>query len=212
MTIRTTKPANTNKYYLKKGHGGYNPCVLGNNKNGLRPTKYSTLPNCVAWVTGAYNEALALKKCKYFGNTDAERYFALGQKQGLEVGQIPEVGAVMCWRKGSATAHGDGAGHVAIVAEVINETTVKTSESGWGYTKAVFSVKTRKKGSGNWGQASGYVFQGFVYMPRTYYTVKKGDTLSAIAKKYGTTVKHLAAWNKIENVNLIHVGDKLRVK
>lgn len=47
---------------------------------------------------------------------------------------------------------------------------------------------------------------------KTYYTVKKGDTLSEIAEKYNTTVKQLASWNKIKNVNLISVGQKLRVK
>lgn len=46
----------------------------------------------------------------------------------------------------------------------------------------------------------------------TYYTVQKGDTLSKIAKKYGTTVKQLAAWNNIKNVNKIYIGQKLRVK
>lgn len=46
----------------------------------------------------------------------------------------------------------------------------------------------------------------------TYYVVKSGDTLSAIARKYGTTVNQLASWNNIKNVNLIYVGQKLRVK
>jgi murein DD-endopeptidase MepM/ murein hydrolase activator NlpD len=45
-----------------------------------------------------------------------------------------------------------------------------------------------------------------------YYTVKKGDTLSKIARQYGTTVNQLASWNSIANVNLIHIGQKLRVK
>lgn len=43
------------------------------------------------------------------------------------------------------------------------------------------------------------------------YTVKKGDTLSAIAKKYGTTYQKLAQYNGIENPNLIHVGQKIRI-
>jgi LysM repeat protein len=47
---------------------------------------------------------------------------------------------------------------------------------------------------------------------KEYYTVKKGDTLSGIAKKYKTTVKQLAEWNNIKNVNKISVGQKLRVK
>ena len=47
---------------------------------------------------------------------------------------------------------------------------------------------------------------------KVYYIVKKGDTLSKIAKKYKTTVKQLVAWNNIKNPNLIKVGQKLRVK
>lgn len=45
-----------------------------------------------------------------------------------------------------------------------------------------------------------------------YYTVKKGDNLTKIAKNNGTTVKQLVAWNKIDNPNLIYAGQKLRVK
>ena len=45
-----------------------------------------------------------------------------------------------------------------------------------------------------------------------HYIVKAGDTLSAIAKKYNTTISQLVSWNKIKNPNLILVGQKLRVK
>ena len=40
----------------------------------------------------------------------------------------------------------------------------------------------------------------------TSYTVVAGDTLSKIAKKYGTTVEALATINGIKNPDLIHVG------
>ena len=43
------------------------------------------------------------------------------------------------------------------------------------------------------------------------YTVKAGDTLSAIAKKYNTTVKAIAEKNGIKNVNLIYTGQKLKI-
>lgn len=43
------------------------------------------------------------------------------------------------------------------------------------------------------------------------YTVKKGDTLSAIAKKYGTTVKALQTANGIKDANKIYVGQVLKV-
>ena len=48
-------------------------------------------------------------------------------------------------------------------------------------------------------------------MANKYHTVVRGDTLSGLAAKYNTTVKKLASWNNISNVNLIYVGDKLIV-
>ena len=44
------------------------------------------------------------------------------------------------------------------------------------------------------------------------YTVQKGDTLSAIAKKCNTTVDALQKLSGISNPNLFRVGQKLRVK
>lgn len=41
------------------------------------------------------------------------------------------------------------------------------------------------------------------------YTVKKGDTLSEIAKEYGTTVNEIASLNNISNPNVIYVGQYL---
>lgn len=45
-----------------------------------------------------------------------------------------------------------------------------------------------------------------------YYTVQRGDTLSGIASKYGTTWQKLQAMNGISNPNLIHAGQRIRVK
>ena len=42
------------------------------------------------------------------------------------------------------------------------------------------------------------------------YVVKKGDTLSGIAKKTGTTVKQLTTKNKISVNELLHPGQKLK--
>ena len=43
------------------------------------------------------------------------------------------------------------------------------------------------------------------------YTVKSGDTLSAIAAKYGTTYQALASTNSISNPNDIYVGQVIKV-
>lgn len=47
--------------------------------------------------------------------------------------------------------------------------------------------------------------------PTSTYTVKAGDTLSAIAARYKTTVAKLASLNGIKNPNVISVGQKLKI-
>lgn len=44
-----------------------------------------------------------------------------------------------------------------------------------------------------------------------FYTVKKGDTLYSIALDHGQDYKDVAAWNTLENPNLIKIGQQLRV-
>ena len=46
---------------------------------------------------------------------------------------------------------------------------------------------------------------------KTYY-VRKGDTLSGIARRFGTTVRQIAADNNIKNVNLIYVAQPLKIR
>ena len=45
----------------------------------------------------------------------------------------------------------------------------------------------------------------------TSYIVKKGDTLSKIASKYGTTYQVLASYNNIKNPNKIYVGQVIKI-
>lgn len=83
--------------------------------------------------------------------------------------------------------------------------------------------------AGKWGnaderkkrlKAAGYdynVIQALVnakLKPNTekFYTVKAGDTLSSIAKKYNTTVAKLTSLNKLKNPNKIYVGQKIKIK
>lgn len=46
---------------------------------------------------------------------------------------------------------------------------------------------------------------------KVYYTVKSGDTLSEIARKYGVTVKEIKTWNGLKSDQL-RVGQKLLIK
>lgn len=44
------------------------------------------------------------------------------------------------------------------------------------------------------------------------YRVKWGDTLSGIARRFGTTVNYLAKLNNIQNPNLIYVGQRILIR
>ncbi len=44
-----------------------------------------------------------------------------------------------------------------------------------------------------------------------YHTVKKGETLYSIALDNGQDYKDVAAWNNLDNLNLIRIGQQLRV-
>lgn len=46
---------------------------------------------------------------------------------------------------------------------------------------------------------------------KDYYTVKKGDTLYGIALDHGQDYREIAAWNNLENVNVIKIGQVLRI-
>ena len=44
---------------------------------------------------------------------------------------------------------------------------------------------------------------------KTYYTVKKRDTLWAISQRYSVSVQEIVNWNNIQNPNLIYPGQRL---
>lgn len=60
------------------------------------------------------------------------------------------------------------------------------------------------------GQVTGWVDkpEGTDYI---IYDVKAGDTLNKIAARYGTTAAKLGQLNGIKNINLIYVGQKLKI-
>jgi len=154
---RITKPEAGNKYYITRANGGYSNAVQG------KPTDpdCDVLANCVGYAYGRFNEIGGYGSCKYLKPVNAEKFIQYAN--GLEIGQVPRLGACMVWRKGATLSGDDGAGHVAIVEKVISATQVVTSESG--YNSKAFWTQTRNKGTGNWGQGAGYEFLGFIYNP-----------------------------------------------
>ena len=150
--MRTTKPGAGNKYYIRKASGGYSNAIKGSPTD----SECDVLANCVGYAYGRFNEIGEYGYCKYLAPVNAEDF--MDYKGSCQTGMTPKVGAVMVWEgKGSL------AGHVAIVERVDSDSQVFTSESGYG--SSAFWNQTRKKGSGNWGSGSNYVFKGFIYNP-----------------------------------------------
>lgn len=70
-------------------------------------------------------------------------------------------------------------------------------------------ITNAKTKAGIKGQVTGWI--DAPKLDYVIYTVKAGDTLSKIAKAYKTTIKKIAEDNNIENVNLIIVGQELKI-
>lgn len=236
FVMRTTKPSG-NKNFMTTGTGGWSTCIKGspNDPNA------TVLANCVGYTSGRFNEIINLArdtaKCTYTGlNCNAENFVERAINAGLKTGSTPRRGAIMCWQKGSLSGS-DGAGHVAIVEKVNSNSSVYTSESGYG-SSTPFWNQTRTNSNGRWGMSSGYSFRCFIYLPDDVqklidgdqptptptpvegwpksHTVVKGDTLSGIAKMYygsgdAAHYNFIANANGIANPNIIHVGQVLTI-
>lgn len=235
FTPRLTRPEAGNPYYNTRAKGGYSNAIKGS------PTDAGcdVLSNCVGYAYGRFNEIGGWGSCKYLVPTNAENF--IQNTSGLEVGLTPRIGACAVWRKGATLSGSDGAGHVAIVEKVLTPTQIITSESGWGSATPFYTKTRNKGADGNWGAGAGYTFLGFIYNPapcckepaqdsvtssgsgtistgssagptgEQCYTVKRGDTLGAIAAKYGIPYMEIAKYNGISNPNYLYVGQLLRI-
>lgn len=158
---RLTKPESGNPYYNTTARGGYSTAIVG------KPTDSgcNVLANCVGYAAGRFNEIIGENTFKYFQYPpNAENFYDIAKTQGLTISQEPKLGAIMCWQKGKTRSYTDGAGHVAVVEQIISGTEVITSESGYGCATP-FWTSNRKKGNGNWGAGSNYTFLGFILNP-----------------------------------------------
>ena len=70
------------------------------------------------------------------------------------------------------------------------------------YSEKIISIIEKNKLS----EYDKYFFEFYANNDTLTYVVKRGDTLTQIARRYGTTVNRLAQINNIKNVNKIYVG------
>lgn len=121
-----------------------------------------------------------------------------------EIGAVPETAGLAVWKDGHIGIYlGNG----------------KVCESrGVAYGVVISDLKTQKWT--HYGRLKGIEYDdAYVVFQKeqkavTYqvYTVKKGDSLWAIAKKYKTTVAALAKLNDLKNPSLIHIGQQIKIK
>lgn len=180
FSVRTSKPGAGNKNFIRSATGGWNTCIQGN------PTdrQCNVLANCVGYASGRFNEIInqvrGTSGCTYKTlNCNAENFIERALAAGLKIGSTPRVGAIMCWQKGSLSSS-DGAGHVAIVERVNSNSSVYTSESGYG--SSAFWNQTRSNSNGKWGLGSSYGFRAFIYLPDDVQN-KIGGSAPAPVKK-----------------------------
>lgn len=147
-----------------------------------------------AGATYTGNMLSAFKKC---GFKDVTSSVTLSTGKGLIRGDV-----LLNVKKHTAIFIGDG----QIVHASLNEKgTITGGKTGDQTGK---EICTRSYYNKPWD----YVLRLQEQSAETEYIVKKGDTLSSIAKKYGVTVSDLVAWNGIKNPDLIRVGQKIYIK
>lgn len=190
--ILTAKPSKSDKYiylYNNASKGGKSRCIAG------KPTDSTcnVLCNCVGWACGRFNHIYNLltgyNGIKYPNFcVNAENFIEIAKQYGLSTGLTPKAGAIMVWQKGATLNKADGAGHVAVVEQVISSTQVRTSESG--YNSFAFKNRIRTKGAdGNWGTAGAYKFRGFIYNPAVKDTITESTTKTPITAAVARNTK-----------------------
>lgn len=144
-----------------------------------------------SWL-GAAVDAAAVATPQGGVSTGGPSSYMVTAKNGLNVRSGPStsykrLGAFVCGTKIEVSAIEDGWASIQYSGQ-----------------KAYVSAKYIKAVDGA-GGGSGASSDG------TVYTVVKGDNLSKIAAKYGTTWKKLAEYNSLKNPNLIFPGQKINI-
>lgn len=147
------------------------------------------------------------KQCTYKGsNLDMWQYSDKGTIPGIK----GCVDMNYCYRDFPSEINGNKKPVSAPAKKTIAELVEEVFDGKWG------NGADRKKRL----TAAGYdykavqtaVNQKLEEAKKQYYTVQRGDTLSYIASKYGTTYTAIAKLNGIKNPDRIYEGQKLRVK
>lgn len=147
---RLTAPSTSDKHWIKSTKGGLNDCI--------EISGGSVLPNCVGYAWGRFYEIIGEKP--RLSKNNAEMWYG-NTADGYKRSQTPALGAVICWSKGIVGNEADGAGHVAIVEQILPNGDIVTSNSAYGGSR--FYVHIYEKSARY--SFGAYKFQGFILPP-----------------------------------------------
>lgn len=158
FTPVTSLPDDLSYWWTQTAYGGVSPCIQGNGGAG-RPFTGCTLPNCVGWSWGRFQQLQDTIDSR-LPAIDAGLWFDYAVSQGMDTGSTPKLGAVACF----------GDGHVCNVEYVSPDGTyIECSESDW--SGPLFSYRTRYAVN-NWEYGNAGNFQGFIYSNVDYTDLK----------------------------------------
>lgn len=160
------------------------------------------------------------KKSKSYGNVivvrhsnGLETYYAHLSKINVEIGQEIYAGEII--GLGGNTGHSHGShlhfeirylGQPINPVDIISFTDHKLICDTLSLSKKTFDYVSEAKKAAAKNYASSKGNKG-----AEVHIVKKGDTLSAIARRYGTTTKLLCQKNKIKTTSTLRLGQKLKL-
>lgn len=210
----------TAESYLGTKQGQSLHKLIINTFNKVKPDGWAmtySAPWCAAFASACAIET--------FGVSKAKKYFPLSANCGTIITRAKSLGIwvesdsykpgvgdwiLYDWDDSGRGDNKGGPDHVGIVKKATSsKITVIEGNKGSKSEVAIREISV------NGRYIRGFVTPNYSAMSKSKttitYTVKRGDTLSQIAEKYGTTVKAIAAENGIKNVNLIYVGQKLKI-
>ena len=171
---RLTAPSSSDKHWIKSTKGGLNDCI--------EISGGSVLPNCVGYAWGRFYEIIGEKP--RLSKNNAEMWYG-NTADGYKRSQTPELGAVACWSKGVVGNEADGAGHVAIVGQILPNGDIVTSNSAYG--GSLFYVHIYEKSARY--SFGAYKFQGFILPPVQIKNVTSAAASAPTAFKVGDIVE-----------------------
>jgi LysM repeat protein len=199
------------RYMVEEGYGDCSSTVrhwfkkilgidIGLNTEAQLKSKYGEIVD-LKIVNGVPDESkMKLGDCLYFRGKNDNRYMGVGHVE-MYIGN------------GQIFGHGSGiGGTIKNMKDYCTKRQNTKSTAKLKNTGLIAVVRFIKDDPEDKKETKQNNFNNNLQVEYEYYTVKSGDTLSKIAKKYNTTINNLVKLNNIKNPNIIHVGDKLKVK